>query len=104
MGKRASILGVSSARAKYRRRGAPRGSTRDPEGSLARLPLAMPPGRLGPWWWPSGPTWAFREASGALIFYLIFLECFGYFKYRKNLKYKNSRKQELATGCTELIG
>src|SRR3954465_8601181 len=37
MGKRASILGVSSARAKYRRRGEPRGATRDPEGSLARL-------------------------------------------------------------------
>src|SRR3954467_12067807 len=34
MGKRTSILGVSSARAKYRRRG----STRDPGGSLARLP------------------------------------------------------------------
>src|SRR3954467_13251018 len=48
MGKKASILGVSSARAKYRRRGAPGGSTRDPEGSLARLPLAAPPWRLGP--------------------------------------------------------
>src|SRR4051812_7010703 len=30
MGKGTSILGVSSVRAKYRRRGAPRGSTRDP--------------------------------------------------------------------------
>src|SRR3954468_21033660 len=38
MGKGTSILGVSSARAKYRRRGAPRGSTRDPGGSLARTP------------------------------------------------------------------
>src|SRR4051812_6193992 len=37
--KRTSILGVSSARAIYRRRGAPRGSTRDPGGSLAPLPL-----------------------------------------------------------------
>src|ERR1041384_3895732 len=36
MGKRTSILGVSSARAIYRRRGAPRGSTRDPGGSRAR--------------------------------------------------------------------
>ena len=35
---------------------------------------------------------------------IIFPEFFGHFKYRKNLKYKNSRKQELALGCTELIG
>src|SRR4051812_38319902 len=41
MGKGTSILGVSSMRDKYRRRGAPRGATRDPKGSLARLP----PGR-----------------------------------------------------------
>ena len=43
-----SILGVSTPGAKYRRRGAPRGSTRDLQGSLARLPLVAPPGRLGP--------------------------------------------------------
>src|SRR3954463_9745796 len=41
-GNKRSILGVSSARAKYRRRGAPRGATRDPEGSLARLPTCRP--------------------------------------------------------------
>src|SRR4051812_45306133 len=34
--KMTSILGVSSVRAIYRRRGASRGSTRDPRGSLAR--------------------------------------------------------------------
>src|SRR3954470_14059173 len=39
MGKRTSILGVSSAREIYRRRGAPRGSIKDQGGSLARLPL-----------------------------------------------------------------
>src|SRR4051812_37242895 len=50
MVKRTSILGVSSARAIYRRRGAPRGSTRDPGGSLALPPRAAPPGRLEPWW------------------------------------------------------
>src|SRR3954464_6169249 len=36
MGKGTSILGLSSARAIYRRRGASRGSTKDPGGSLAR--------------------------------------------------------------------
>src|SRR3954468_9541878 len=44
--KRTSILGVSSAGAIYRRRGAARGSTREPG---APYPLAAPPGRLGPW-------------------------------------------------------
>src|SRR4051812_3250935 len=37
--KKTSILGVSSARGINRRRGASRGSTRDPGGSLACLPL-----------------------------------------------------------------
>src|SRR4051812_42904164 len=70
-----SILGVSSAREIYRRKG----GTRDPGGSLARLPLAAPPGRLEPWWWLSGPTLVFEEASGALIFCIIFPEFFGHF-------------------------
>src|ERR1044071_9460480 len=39
MGKITSILGVSSARAIYRRRGAVRGSTREPRGSLTRPDL-----------------------------------------------------------------
>src|ERR1043165_3858778 len=47
IGKKTSILGVSSARAIYRRRGAPRGSTRDPGGSLAHLPLG--PRHQGAW-------------------------------------------------------
>src|SRR3954469_8991803 len=104
MGKGTSILGVSSARAKYRRRGAPRGSTRDPGWSLARPPRVAPPGRLGPWWVPSFPLLVIPEASWTLIFYIIFPEFLGHFKYRENLKYKNSRKQELTLGCTELIG
>src|SRR3954470_19213064 len=49
-GKRSSILGVSSVRAKYRRRGAPRGATRDPEGSLAR-----------PGGGPLVPLWLFEK-------------------------------------------
>ena len=50
MGKRTSILGVSSTRAIYRRRGAPRGSTRDPGGSLAlpRAATKAPGALVGP--------------------------------------------------------
>src|SRR3954464_7305061 len=55
MGKRTSMLGVSSARAKYRRKGALRGSTRDPGESLARPPRVAPPGHLEPCWVPSFP-------------------------------------------------
>src|SRR4051812_32841092 len=67
-------------------------------------PRAAPPGRLEPWWVPSFPLLVIPEASWTLIFYIIFLEYLGYFKYRENLKYKNSKKQELTLGCTELIG
>src|SRR3954471_4548604 len=66
------VLGVSTQRAKYRRRGAPGGPTRQPGGLLAR-PRAGP--RQGPSWSPGGapfPLLIIREASGALIFYLIF--------------------------------
>src|SRR3954468_24445437 len=42
---------------------------------------------------------SFRSAD----FYIIFPRFIGHFNYWKNLKYKNNRKQELATGCTELI-
>ena len=45
------ILGVSSARGKYRRRGAPGGPTSQPGGPLAR-PRVRP--RQGPFWSPSG--------------------------------------------------
>src|SRR4051812_11560632 len=47
IGKKTSILGVSSARAIYRRRGASRGSTKDPRGSLARPTLG--PRHQGAW-------------------------------------------------------
>src|SRR3954467_4925667 len=42
IGKRTSILGVSSARAIYRRRGAPRGSTREPGAPWRALALGCP--------------------------------------------------------------
>src|SRR3954470_3212477 len=64
----------------------------------------MPPGGLEPWWVPSFPLLVIPEGSSALIFYIIFPEFLEHFKYRENLKYKNSRKQELALRCTELIG
>ena len=67
MGKGTSILGVSSARAKYRRRGAPRGSTRDPGGSLVRLPLGRAtraPGALvGPLLPSFGDSGSFLDAD-----------------------------------------
>src|SRR4051812_42463489 len=36
----------------------------------ATPPLATPPGRLGPWWVPSGSHLIIHEASIALIFYI----------------------------------
>src|SRR3954463_12125422 len=54
IGKRTFILGISSAMEIYRRRGAARGSTREPGAPTGALqPWAAPPGRLGPWWVPS---------------------------------------------------
>ena len=105
MGKGTSILGVSSARDKYRRRGGTegvhQGSRRVPG---APPPGAAPPGCQEPWWVPSFPLLVISEASWTQILYIIFPEFLGHFKYRENLKYKNSRKQELALGYTELIG
>src|ERR1041384_714241 len=48
-----TILGVSSTGAKYRPRGAPRGATRDPGGSLARPPAW--PRHQGAWAPGGGP-------------------------------------------------
>src|ERR1041385_6146080 len=60
--KEGSILGVSVTGGKYRRRGAPRGATGLPGGSLAR-PRVGP--RQGPFWSPYGgpPSllWCFRK-------------------------------------------
>src|SRR3954471_20097710 len=60
-----SILGVSSSGGKYRQRGAPRGSTGQPGGPLARPRVGS---RQGPFWSPyGGPPlllWCFRKLSG----------------------------------------
>src|ERR1041384_5013670 len=77
--KKGSVLGVSTPRGKYRRRGASRepqgsqeapwcgpgwGRARHPPGSLVVAPL---------------PLLALPESSVMLLFYIIFLEFFGYF-------------------------
>ena len=102
--KKGSVLGVSTPRGKYRRRG----RREDPQGS-----------QEAPW---RGPGWGrARHPPGSLVvglllpldfsgrfchadFYIIFPEFVGHFKQPENLKNKNNRKKELATGCTELIG
>ena len=102
--KKGSVLGVSTPRGKYRRRGVSRGPTRKPGGLLARARVGP---RQGPSWSlvvPPLPPLVIPEGSLTLIFNIIFPEFFGHFQWPENLKYKNSRKQELATGCTESIG
>ena len=78
-GNKRSILGVSSTRAKYRRRGAPRGPTRDPEGSLARLPPGRATRAPGPLmvalWSHFGDSGSF----GSAYFFNNFLEFLGHF-------------------------
>src|SRR4051812_427025 len=78
-GNKRSILGVSSAGAKYMPRGHQGGPLGTQEGTRRALPLSAPPGRLGPWWWSSGPALVIREASVTLIFYIIFLEFLEHF-------------------------
>src|SRR4051812_2343723 len=73
------ILGVSFAGTKYRPKGAPRGATGHPGGCPAR-PTGGGAGTLvESWWWPSLPSLMFPEASGTLIFYIIFPEFLEHF-------------------------
>src|ERR1041384_2138148 len=73
-----SILAVSSAGTKYRPKGALRGATGQPGGCPAR-PEGAPGTLLGAWWVHSLPSLVLREASGTLIFYIIFLEFIWHF-------------------------
>ena len=84
-----------------------RGAPGDPQGNQEGRWRGLGWGRAGH---PPGPlvvallpclgySGSFRSAD----FYIIFPRFIGHFNYWKNLKYKNSRKQELATRCTELI-
>ena len=85
-----------------------RGASEEPLGAQAPPPRRGPGGarRQGAWSPGAPPLLSFgrRVVSGTLIFYIIFLDFSGQFSKRENLKYKNSRKQKLALGCTELIG
>src|ERR1041384_2018101 len=107
-GEKGSVIRVSSAGGKIGAKGGTeRGhkAVRRAGGGGARAWGGAAPGTLlAAWWWPSCRILVIPEALGALIFYIIFPGFIGHFNYWKNLKYKNSRKQELATGCTELIG
>ena len=84
----------------------PKGSIGEASGGPGAPPArprgGAPPGRLEPWW-PPRLSLGRTEVSGMLIFYIIFLDFSGQFSKRENLKYKNSRKQKLALGCTGLV-
>ena len=102
--KRTSILGVSSSGAIYRQRGAARGSTREPGAPWRALPLGRAtraPGALvGPLLPSFGDSGRFLCADFLHNFFGIFgaLLIFGKPEIQKQ------QKQELALGCTELIG
>src|SRR3954470_23212898 len=59
--KKGSVLGVSTPRGKYRRRGEPRGPTRQSGGSLVRLRVGQ---RQQPSWLPGGGPPSFLDDSG----------------------------------------
>src|SRR3954469_9560525 len=62
--KKGSVLGVSTPRGKYRRRGEPRGPTRQSGGLLAR-PTVGP--HQGPSWLPGGGPSSFLGDSGRFL-------------------------------------
>src|ERR1043165_8151129 len=90
------ILGVSTPRAQYRRRGHrgdPPGSQEASWRDLGWGHARDPPGL---WGWAPWPLLVTSEGSFTLIFNIFFLEFFEHFQWPEHLKYKNSRKQELA--------
>ena len=81
--KKGSVLGVSTPRGKYRRRGCrgdPQGSW---EGAGAAQGGAMPPALLASWWWPPFPLLVIPEGSLTLIFNIISRNFLGTFNGRK---------------------
>ena len=104
LAKRAPVPGFLSPKGYIGQRGARGASQGSQEGPWRAPPRAAPGTLLVAWWWPSASLLVIPEGSVWEIFNLIFLEFFGQFNPSENLKYKNSRKQELATGCTESVG
>src|ERR1041384_2644548 len=103
-GEKGSGIRVSSAGVKNRgqrgHREGPRGSQKGRWRGLGLGHARHPPGCLVvalPCF--LGYSGSFRDAD----FLYNFSGIFGALLMAENLKYKNSRKQELATGCTELI-
>src|ERR1043165_8388439 len=62
--KKGSVLGVSTPRGKYRRRGEPRGPTRQSGGCLARPRVGS---RQQPSWLPGGGPPSFLDDSGRFL-------------------------------------
>src|ERR1041385_7987594 len=78
--KKGSVPEGFSSQGINRRKGAARGGSGAPGAPPgAARGGAAPSGRLGPPWLPSGPSRAFIEASGTLIFPIFFPEFFRYF-------------------------
>src|ERR1041384_2990844 len=75
--KKGSVLGVSTPRGKYRRRGVSRGPTRKPGGLLARPRVGPRQGLLVSGGGPPLPPSVIPEGSLTLIFNIIFLEFLG---------------------------
>ena len=102
--KNTSILGFCSAREIYRQRGHPGGPPGIQEGPWRALPLGRAtraPGALvGPLLPSFGDSGRFLYAD----FLYNFSGIFGALLMAGKPEIRNSRKQELATGCTELIG
>src|ERR1041384_4020095 len=98
-----SILGVSSTGTKYRPKGAPRGATGQPGGCLA-CPRVGP--RQGPFWSPCGGPPLLGDSGGFRVadFLYNLSGIFGALLMAGKPEIQNSKKQELATGCSELIG
>ena len=78
-GKSRSILGVSSSGGKYRRRGHREGPQGSQEAPWRGLGWAAPGTLLESLWWPPSPPLVIPEASGMLIFYIIFPKFIGHF-------------------------
>ena len=103
-GEKGSRIRVSARRFKYMPKGGIGGASGGPGAPPARPGGGggVPTGPLGPLW-PPRPPFGSSVVPDMLIFYIFFLDFSGQFSKRENLKYKNSRKQKLALGCTGLV-